>query len=494
MIYSQITTSYTDNAVFAFGSASVLFTLRYLRSGHLYDAILSFVAAGILLGTKFTGISVVAIILIATILKTLRLTEYSGLLKKAGLIICGMLILCTLGGRHYLLNTIEAGNPIYPFPLKILNHEMLEGSHKLQQVTEWVSAWEKEQGWNELNLWEKEYKRLLYTSRTAGPKFLFLLILALVSLSLRPQECSKEVWYLLAILWAVPIILFYANPSADFAKRAVWMRGSTRFLSFSIALFTIQGLIVIKKISKHFKQIYFFLVVLIAWDLLFINKTHNWEIALLYPLTALAIPLAVILCNFVMDKSKAFALKEEVRSISTRPFIVASTTNRSWITYALCFISLVGGLYFLQSYRDNTRYIYYQNHMDFEDFPRNFIDSWEFLDRANEKKTIALTIGWQPPGHKWFFYPLLGKHLQNDIVYISAKHKGEIPTWVDRGLLRGNSIEVWLHNIKRKKVDYIFVAEPWPIELSWIVHLQNKFQLVFSGNGCRIFKYTEKAA
>ena len=480
MIYSQITTSYTDNAVFACGSASALFTLRYLRKGHLYDAILSFVAAGILLGIKFTGIPVVAIILITTILKTVRLTECSGFIKKISLIICGMLILCTLGGRHYILNTLEAGNPIYPFPLKVFNHEIFEGSSQLELINEWVTVYEKEYGWEKFSWWEKEYRRFSYASRTAGPKFLPILMLVFISLFIKPGKISRRDWYFLASLWIVPIILFYATGSADFTRRASWIEGSTRFLSFPIAIFTIQGLFTLKKFSNHSKIIDFLLVALVAWDLTYCNTSHPWRIEIVYPFLLLVIPLIIIGFQLIMKKPKKIS--------RWRGIIIA----RPGATYSLAFISLIIALYFLQDYRDTTRYHYYHEDFDYVDIPRNWVNGWEFLDQHDRKKTIAMTVGWEAPGHKWFFYPLLGKYLQNDIVYISAKRKLDVHTWLDRSLLRGNDVSIWLYNLEREKVDYIFVAKPWPIELSWMLNHQDEFQLVFSDNDCNIFKYRRK--
>jgi hypothetical protein len=190
-----------------------------------------------------------------------------------------------------------------------------------------------------------------------------------------------------------------------------------------------------------------------------------------------------------LDKLNLLVPRNEVSLTPKGSFGIKSITKRHWVVSVLGFIVLVVSLYLLQSYRDNTRYMYFSNHTDLHDFPRTLVNGWEFLDSPDEKKTIAMTIGWQPPGHKWFFYPLLGKHLQNDIVYLSAKHKWEVPTWVDRGLLRGNSIAVWLHNLKRKKADYILTVKPWPKELSWMLNNQDKFQLVFSANDYKIFKY-----
>jgi hypothetical protein len=486
MVYSQITTQYIDNAVFAFSSAATLFGLRFLRKGFPQDSILSLVAGGLVLGMKFTGIPVVGIIFLATVLKTIRLVNYSGFLKKLGLIICGLLILCALGGRQYILNGLYAGNPLYPFSLTIVNHEILEGSHKLAQVSEWVSNWEKEQGVDKLSFWEKEYKKFSYSRRTAGPKYLIFLIVALISLFIRPRGVSQKDWYFLAVLWIVGIVLFYANTSADFARRGVWMQGSTRFLSFPMAIFTIQGLTVIAKLGRYFKNIFFFMVILIAWDLMHINKTHIQGIEGLYPLVIVMLILVIIFFKRVLEmlyqkKGSSLTAKEVSRS--------GSSTNRQWVVGILFFVTLTGGLYFLQSYRDTTRYSYYRDYFDYVDFPRTFVDGWEFLDQPDVKKTIAMSIGWAAPGHKWFFYPLLGRWLQNDVVYISAKYKWDAPIWVHRGLLRGNSRSTWLHNLKRKKVDCILVAKPWPIELRWMLSDQDAFQLVFSDQECKIFKY-----
>lgn len=498
MIYSQITTEYTDIATFAFYSTAVLFALRYLQRGYLYDGLLTLVAAGTLLGTKYTGIPAVGLIFIAITIKTISLVNYSGFFKKFGLILLGLLIVGTFGGRQYIINTIEAGNPLYPFSFKIFNYEF-EGSYYLEHLKEWVSEDEEKHGWDKYNLWNKEYRKFCYKPfqwwntghrkspfppLTAGPKFLLFLVLAFSSLFNRPRGISKGAWCFLGTMWIVSIGLFYIKTSADFARSATWTDTSFRFLAPFIALFTIQGLVVIQKIRKYFKKIDFFLVALIFWDLLYINKTHIWEIELFYPFLVLTVPLVLLAFKFVR-KGKVFLVSFKL-SESSNPI------NKRRLTYAFSFFVLVIGLYFLQSYRDNTRYQYYRQHFDLHYVTKAFVNGWEFLDRHDEKKTIAMTVDWEPPGDQWFFYPLLGSRLQNDIVYISAKYKREVPTWVHRGLLRGNDSSIWLHNLKNQNVDYIFVQKPWPIEISWILDYKEKFQLVFVDNNCKIFKYIGK--
>ena len=113
MIYSQITTSYVDIAVFAFSSVTVLFTIRYLS-----DILLAFAASGILLGIKYSAIPIVGLVFIAISVKTVVAAQFSSRSRNIGIILLGLFFMCVLGGRQYIFNTIEARNPLYPFPIK----------------------------------------------------------------------------------------------------------------------------------------------------------------------------------------------------------------------------------------------------------------------------------------------------------------------------------------------------------------------------------------
>jgi hypothetical protein len=293
-------------------------------------------------------------------------------------------------------------------------------------------------------------------------------------------------------MWTIPIIIFYTNTTATIAREGGGDVINARYLSLYIALFTTQGLVVLQKLFKHSRNLNFILVAFIVWDLLYINKSYLWEIEVLYPFLALLIPLTIILFKVVAKKIKAFASKGKISLIPTRLSIGDGIIFQRWSTFVLSFVVLVTGLYFLQSYRDATRYTYYRAHTDLHNIPRKFIDGWEFMDQPDGKKTIALTTEWKPPGTKLFFYPLMGRWLQNDIVYISAKYKWDVPTWLHRGLLRGNDSSIWLDNLKKNKVDYIVINKPSPIEGVWMRRYHDKFQLVFTDEYCTIFKYTDK--
>jgi hypothetical protein len=478
VIYVQITTEYLDIATLTFCSASLLFTLRYLRKGEFFDCLSALVAAGVLLGLKYNAIPAAGLIVIAVMAKTLLFNQKMRFSKKMGVILAGIMIVVALGGRQYIVNMLEAKNPLYPFPLTINNQQVFEGSLYLEEVQDWIHDYEKENGWDKFSLWEKEYRKFCYFSMSAGPKFFIFLIMAGISLFARPRHLSRGVWLFFSAIWIIPVVLFYANTTTDFARRAYWTDGSFRFLSPYIAFLTIQGLVFIRRFSGYGRALDYVLVALIAWDLLQIDKTHLWEVSVTYPLLVLIALMGILLFNLARKKSGPAASAGSVTLLSgTRVFWTAGV------------ILLVGGLFFLQNYRDRTRYTYYRKISDLHSIPRNFVDAWEFLDRPGEKKTIALSAGWKPPSHEWFFYPLFGRRMQNDVEYLSAKNKWDVPTWIDRGMLRGNDYSIWLFNLKRKKVGYVLVQMPWPIETSWMEREKELFQLVFSNRDSKIYKY-----
>jgi hypothetical protein len=233
-------------------------------------------------------------------------------------------------------------------------------------------------------------------------------------------------------------------------------------------------------------------VALIVWDLLYINKTHLWQVEVSYPLIVLILFLFLLSFKLARERLKKIVLKDDSGIPLTALSRYGVTTYRRWIIYSAGLLVLMVGLYFLQCYRDTTRYDYYSNHYDHQSFinlARTLVCAWEYLDHPGSPKTIALAMDPATPMGRWLFYPLLGKRLQNDIVYLSAQYKWEVPPWMDRGILRGNDSEVWYYNLKKQKVDYIFVQEPWPVEVRWIISRTDDFALMFSDRYCRIYKY-----
>ena len=174
-----------------------------------------------------------------------------------------------------------------------------------------------------------------------------------------------------------------------------------------LALVAILSLVVIERWRRHFRGADFFLAALVGWDLLYVNSTHLWEIRALYPAMALIVP-AVIACGRASGRGmfffkKVFFVDEgQVKKAFPGPLVVIV---RQCIPCALAFVLLVAVLSALQHYRDATRYVYFQNHYDHQQIPTALISGWEFLDRLDYPKTVAMTMGDEPPTVIGFFIP-----------------------------------------------------------------------------------------
>ena len=413
-----------------------------------------------------------------------RTVKHSPLLKRLVLIFLGFLIVCMLGGRQYIHNIIDARNPFYPFSLKIFGCEIFEGWPRLQQMDEKMSAWEKENGWDKFNWWEKESRKFFYLPSTAGPKYFLFFIVAALSLFIRPPDIPRSIWYCLAFMWIVPIVIFYTNSSTSFARKGPFIDGGVRFIVASFALFAIQAIALIHTWKHYFKPTEVFLSALVAWDILRIYQRQVWNIEVSYPFLILLLVGLGILYEIGVRCLNRFENSTKV----TRNWNVVIGRRR--LMFIVGFIFLFVGFYFLQVYKDATRYAFYRTHFA-NRLPGKLVDAWEFLDEPHEKKTIAMAM--DSSGDNWFFYPLFGRWLQNDIAYISAKYKWEVPTWFDNGVASGNDFTVWLYNVRRTNVDHIFVAAPMPQnQLKWINQRNKIFKMVFLNNDSKIFKYMKE--
>jgi hypothetical protein len=489
MIFPLITTQYVDLAVFAFCCSAVLFALRYLKEGYPGDAIWALIAAGVALGVKFTGIAMAGLVFAAVVVKTLRSNRYPGFFTKTAIILLGLLIVCALGGRQYIRNAIDAGNPLYPLPLRIMNHEIFKGWCGVDQMNEWIAEYETSEGLDKLGPWDRMYRKFCYLSLNAGPTFAPFLFLALASLFITTHAIPKRYCGFLFLMWIIPCVAYYAGTSMDFAKKGYYLDSSTRFLSPCVAIFTIQGLAVISRMKNHSRSIDVLLIGLFGWNLLYMKKTHLEEVGMAYPFIVVLMLMGLALYNLGYERfGPAFTDRKKLpRSAGSGGFY--SITLQRWPAYCVSFILLVLMLYILQIYRDDTRYAYYRDHVDLNPIPGDTVNGWEFLDNPREKKTIALAMDWAAPGHNWFFYPLLGRWLQNDVVYLSAKYKEAVPVRLHRGMLRGDELSVWLYNLEKEKVDYILARTPWPIEVRWMENRKDTFELVVSDAAFKIFRY-----
>jgi hypothetical protein len=103
-------------------------------------------------------------------------------------------------------------------------------------------------------------------------------------------------------------------------------------------------------------------------------------------------------------------------------------------------------------------------------------------------------------------YPLFGTKLKNVVRYVSTNEKEADPYNQWDGLYRKTKgFPAWLNNLRKEKIEYLFVAKPFPInresedlsqftiEDEWAKAHPEYFQLLFSNSLARIYKVNNRS-
>lgn len=120
---------------------------------------------------------------------------------------------------------------------------------------------------------------------------------------------------------------------------------------------------------------------------------------------------------------------------------------------------------------------------------------WQAVDDGVAHR-IAVSAGWYPPGDNWFRYPLFGRRLQNDVLYVPVTADGSI---VDTRLAASSgrlSREAWVRRLVTRRVDLVVLLAPDPPEGAWVRGLPRLFPTlaVSSDGGNAAFRVDTAAA
>jgi hypothetical protein len=94
---------------------------------------------------------------------------------------------------------------------------------------------------------------------------------------------------------------------------------------------------------------------------------------------------------------------------------------------------------------------------------------WRDLDRP-EPLRVAVTAGWDGRGHNWYRYPLLGRRLQNRVLFVPVTASGEPIDHREAERRAGAaSFRHWLTRLVAARVDVVVSLAPrWTVEDAWM--------------------------
>jgi hypothetical protein len=295
------------------------------------------------------------------------------------------------------------------------------------------------------------------------------------------------VWSLTA-LWLVPLLYFLLDPTPfSVLVRREWSDTSCRFVGGGVAILMACGVAAATRLPSAWTR----QVVLAALAAL-----------LLYDMQVLALlPRQRVTLLHV-----AWALPMIVAGAALAPILWRHRRGRRLLGITAGLAALAGA-WQLSLQRDETRGRAYLRDTELRLLPRDYALGWAFCDRPEQPKTIALAGSrvW----FDWFFYPLMGRRLQNRVLYCPTEHllsdcwephpiePRHAPPLPGAPAPAPPDPAVWLANLRHAGVSHVFVqlregrdtlGADIPHELGWLQARPDGFRLVLSDEGFRIYQ------
>jgi hypothetical protein len=464
MNFAYVTTAYVDLQVCAEIVAATLFAVRFVKRALIFDAVAASVALGLAVGTKQSALPTAAL-LGAIFLAVIARGDARGRRRLVAALLAGGVVAVGLGGLTYIHNGVTAGNPLYPLAVHAGGRELFQGS--LYQARVFAEKGDGTPRQDLQNLVSTFGYRPSGSPLSAGPKYLVLMALAVCALVLPARATApKAIRALLAVLWLVPLVSFYldATPHTVVVRR-FWILHTPRFLAPALAICAVLAALMLDRFHGRTRSLVCAALVLI--DVPYVNTR-------------------------TLDARLTWGAAAALAAAAALTVWGSKNVRRTWGAVALAIVAGGTAVFFLTRERDRTRWTYYELHMDLHPTTREFVRGWRWMD-GPDSRVVALACGWANSGHNWFYYPLMGRRLQNRVVYASINRLGDVGTHVDRGLLRERGdYGTWRANLARLGVEYVFVQAPPVPELDWMTRRPDEFRLVYQSRGATVFKIVER--
>lgn len=425
---------------------------------NLKKALIFGVSLGLFIGTKVLNIFwCVALLPLFIYFITNNLKKYSfRSFFHILLLIVGMLFM--FGSFSYIRTFILTGNPLYPVTVSIFGKLIFPGIIDKESFSQLFFPWN-----------EFKVKDILFSEGLGGQFLVFILpgtIIPLVAAVFVKRKFQNIAEYFM--LFLMPIIMFGIY---FFIIKAYWIRYFFPYLGMGLITFAIF-LDKFKYGRNYITILGFICIVSSAAEL-----AHRYELVISFVISFLLFVFLLIFRESIMRNLKNYLFSKKI-----------------------IFVGLVffGILFFLNGKYDYEEFKRYPLLSKGKEVGGRFIGfAWDWLnENSGTGKNIAYT-------GRSEFYPLFGKGLKNNVIYVSINNKPPFAHYYSDGLYRKEKdYKSWVRNLIKEKVDYLFIALPhernnesgdlnkFPIEDEWAVSHPEYFNLVFSNLQARIYKFS----
>ncbi|MFH0855142.1 MAG: hypothetical protein V1869_01290 [Candidatus Omnitrophota bacterium] len=421
-------------------------------------AVLFGISAGIFLGTKVINI----VWFIAALPFLLYVFYRSSRALKFGAVkitlmsgsIISMVFL--FGGFAYIRNFIFTGNPFFPVDLKIFGVTVFKGLLDSASYKASIASGDQ------FNL-----ARILF-KEGLGVQFLGLILPGILIPFIFYNQIRKK---------AKPLggyLLFLITPFLIIALHVIFVNiYVVRYLFPFLSIGLVCAVIFINLIER--KERYFYFIAFVCILASASELAHRGELIVSVALAA------VLFATMLLFK------KQLVSFYRGRVF------NKALAVFLILGLFSLGYL--------NVLY----NKVEFERYPLTFSKKeawqadiargWQKLNELTDPGARVAYTGRQE------FYPLFGSGLKNHVKYVSVNEKEVAPyNKFDGSFRRLKDGSCWGKNLKKDKIEYLFVAQPYldnrespdpeafPIEDEWAKASPGNFKLLYSNSMVHIYR------
>lgn len=478
VMFSYMVTAYVEIGLLAELLCGVLFVLRASRGGWVGNVLVAFAAFGLALGTKMTAVPLMIAgigFCVCSMASGDRLRQRrrnvgpgpprqarkSALDSGAGpawrrivWLAVALVPAAVVSLPWYRQAFLDHGSPTYPFPVQVFGRTVFAGSEAL---TDMLAAKASEVAGDPMRTAYQTVLPFLPNSRTLGP----LAIVSLFAVPFGVGWCWRRglrLATLFLLASAAVISAGYYSTQME-GIRLYWAASSSRFLTFPLALLLLWTVAALERRGRFASRLRVILLSLFAVNLVLVYPAGfgGSELALVGG-TTIGVGFASWFWVVVAHWARRLG----------RPTRLAAGI-------LLLFIGLVC-IPVVEYVRNEWRYSFLEASYELHDFRRKGLPAWRSCDRPRDPSRTAFTAGWNGTGHNWFWYPLLGRHLQNAVTYVPITADGRVIDYArTEEIAKSADFRGWLGNLLEERIDIVVCFPPETPESKWMQQYESVF-------------------
>lgn len=426
-------TDYVENLLLACWLCALLFALRAWRARRKEDAAFALAAFALAAGIKLPGLALALVGATPIAIATLR-GAFGPRWRAAA---CAVAIALP-GAIHYALVAWHTGSPLHPHRLALAGRVIAPGNAELADVLHGREP-------APLGPFLDGLLGAHLSNAGFGPAGTLLMVGGLLALALELWRGSRRAWALLLVASALVVAVPIFGPDVA-ALRSRWGPVTGRFLAPAFAALLLGALSLPRRAALALFAFALLQDVGLAWPRGWIEldaRMLGLFVVSVLPLLACAVGLVWRRPPLGTRACAAFVLV----AVSTLPWRALSAGSRAE--------------YYAQARVGRA----------FEAHPltAECHDLWSALD-GQPAQRIAITAGFEYPGHNWLVYPFFGSRLQHTVEYVPVTADGSIVDHRERERLLATGDErAWLTRLVEREIDVVVTLRPRnTLEDGWI--------------------------